>query len=114
MINLLVSEAYALDYLSILQIKAKRKVVALSDVTPILMQLFTEIGKDKLIDIMSSRIYLDLYKVNEELFDAMNGAPKDEVKASEIHRLNTARFNAKKALQDKFFDTEYGEKKSGN
>ena len=114
MINLKVSEAYAFDYLAILQIKCEMDTKAhFATYAACVNNIIDEIGdNDKWNKIMNSSQYQALYDANKRTFNAVTLAKKDEVIASYVDKCNNERFLAKKALHKKFFPEEaYNEKK---
>jgi hypothetical protein len=115
MINLQVSESYALDYLSILCVKAKKSptLTNCNNYHTCLNNIGHELGFGKLTEILSSSEYKNLRACNLETFEAVDKAKTDEIPASAVDRLNYERFLYKKSLQDKFFDEKLTEQKLG-
>ena len=116
MINLAVSEAYAFDYLAILQIKCEidpKKNFA--NYAGCVTRIIDEVNdNDKWNEVMNSVCYKNLYEANRKIFEAVEDAKEDGVLASYVDRCNYERFLAKKALQEKFFPEEkFNEKKLG-
>ncbi len=115
MINLLVDEGYAFDYLSILTIKSARDISnqkksdALRDCV---YNLITELGQEKFSQIIMSQEYIDLEISNSKTFDAVDKARYGDITAKEVDSLNMERFKCKQILQKKFFNTETTEAKS--
>lgn len=111
MIKVLVDEGHALDMLAILQIKIKsiQDFYVFSDH---LQLLKNQLG-NKIYEIRGSEEYRKLISVNQKVFDLIeevcSGTPID---ALVVHRANMERFEAKKALQQKFFNSELTEKKT--
>ncbi len=114
MINLLVSEAEALDFLSILTVKAKKDPTNPKNQTNYSNchnYLWCQIGT-KMLDIGQSKEYKKLCKVNEEIFNLIDKLRKrGETVGDKIDTKNLLRFEHKKALQLKFFGNEINETK---
>ena len=73
-----------------------------------------QLGDDRVEEICNSDEYVSLYDINKRVFEAVDAAKTDAVKASEVDALNYRRFVAKGVLQAKFFpDTEVSEQKIG-
>jgi Fe-S oxidoreductase len=112
MINLLVDEAYAFDFLSIFYIKRNN-----SDLTLKVWNECKNYIKDQIPNkfdkIIKSKEYKDLLKANQKTFKAVDEAKVDKVKASYVDSCNYQRYLAKKALQTKFFSTSLKETKIG-
>ena len=108
MINLKVSEAYAFDYLAILQIKCEMDPSTNFEAySKCVTNLIDELKDNKKwTQIMDSIEYRNLYEINFQTFQAVDDAKEDGVKASYVDRCNYKRFLAKKALQEKFFPEE--------
>lgn len=115
MINLKVSEAFGFDYLSILEVKAKKNqsTANVSNYWECAQNLRTQIGGIKFNQIISSEEYLSLKNTNSETFDAVDKAKTDSIPASTVDKLNYKRFLCKQALQNKFFEEELNEQKIG-
>jgi hypothetical protein len=100
--------AYALDYLSILQVKAlklQRKELYKS-FDDCFNQLQKQVGKLKFNDIFNSQEYKDLLAANMQTFDSVEKVRTNKpITAKEVDDLNMLRFKAKAALQEKFFNT---------
>lgn len=111
-----VSPAYAYDFLSILQVKfdlTKDLKVSLNYLE-VYDHIMKEVGPKLHMEIINSREYFELVTVNTHLYNLVDAAKKDLVKASDVDKLVYERFLAKMALQNKFFpDLEYKEQKFG-
>jgi len=106
MINLLVNESYALDFLSILEIK-KEKILYNACKKNINEQININIEQ-----LLQTCEYNEIFEINKKLFKAIADAENDKVKASVVVKLNLRRFEAKKQLQKIYFpESEYLEKK---
>jgi hypothetical protein len=112
MINLEVDEAYAFDYLSILQVKnnlfpSEQKRIAYENCSAFLNKQLQNF--DVIID---SKEYQDLYKINKITFDLVDQVRDNEpITAKSVDDANMERFYCKKRLQEKFFDTKLVETK---
>lgn len=110
MINLLVDEAYAFDYLSILHIKKEKN----KNIENTWEQCFSYIGKQigvqKMQEVISSEEYEDLIKANQMTFDAVEKARRSDhfresqITAKEVDNANMLRYQRKLELQGKFFN----------
>jgi hypothetical protein len=108
MIKIPVDEAYALDYLSILQVKSERlglkNLTVNRDHWRVLGSIIEQLDSDRSREIFSSSEYNLLYKTNQLLFDTIGTLrEKGGVTAEEIDKLNLKRFECKQELQRKFF-----------
>ena len=118
-ITIPVDYGYAFDFLSIYEVKLNKV-----DGAPLYQNIknFTEanhhikdqIGEQKFFEIIESQEYLDLVKANQELFELVDLAKTDAVKASIVDDGVYKRFLCKRKLQEKFFpDAEKVEQKIG-
>ncbi len=105
MIKISMDECAAYDALSILQLKEKNR----GDVRGQLELLFREIQYDmyrynlRIEDVLSSPEYLNLYKSNVGIFEAVDMAESDQITGKKLNDLNKVRFLCKKELQERFF-----------
>lgn len=113
MIKITVDEAYAFDYLSILEIKNKKLSSINDTLETVKNDLIEQIGLTKVIDILDSKEYKELYDSNERTFLAVDMAKNDLVKASYVDKCNYDRMICKRELQKKFFTEDLTEKKIG-
>lgn len=112
MIHLLVDEAYAFDYLAILDVKntlypSMEKKEAYNECLNHLMAQVNNFNQ-----IVSSQEYQELFDINKITFfliDEMRCG--NEITAKQIDDANIERFNKKKKLQDKFFNSKLREEK---
>lgn len=111
MIKLLVDEAYAFDYLSILDIKKNINQINYTNWEICKENLSYEIGKDTIEEILTSEEYKKMLEVNKLTFDAVEKARYGgNITAKEVDAANLQRHKRKLELQRKFFDnnlTEY-------
>ncbi len=118
MIKLEVPEAFAFDYLSILEIKASMDLGnTYKDNQSIncYLQIESELGSDLIREILDSDEYRKLSYTNAAMFDAVEKARygKDgEINPKEWDILNMNRHKAKQDLQRKFFNNELTETKT--
>lgn len=106
MIKILVDEAYAFDYLSILEVKdseLRDRVAA---------HIAKQIGVMKTMNIYASDEYDQLYNANKALFDCVERARYGTITAKELDEANMERHKAKQALQAEFFQTQLTETKT--
>lgn len=106
MINLSVDEAYAFDYLAILEIK--KDLSPLAQQTWISCQEYLKQQLDSLLwqSIIESPEYQYLIHINQEVFLAVDAARYGDISAKEVDDKNMQRYYAKKALQEKFFPSK--------
>jgi len=112
MITLKVDEAYAFDYLSILEIK-KEKTKDLSKWQECIYHLESQFDLDFFQKMISSKEYQDMVKANKLTFEAVDKAKTNEVTAKEVDYCNFQRYTAKENFQRKFFGSDLSEKKVG-
>lgn len=106
MIRLPVSEAYAFDYLSILRVKIMRGIKDSGYADSIKSDIEAAIGKPLFARVMRSQEMAELNDANLQVFDAIERAHRDEIRASAVQRYNRRRFDAKKALQERFWPSQ--------
>lgn len=112
MINLNVDEAYAFDYLSILEIKKEKS----SDDKQWLdcwLFLQNQFESEKWLSIINSEEYKNMIKANLLTFDAVDKAKNNEVTAQHVDYCNYQRHAAKQNFQKKFFTSDLSELKIG-
>jgi hypothetical protein len=112
MINLCVDEAYAFDYLSILQIKSGRSEQAKQAWQNCYNYLKAQLPNDLFIQIINSQEYENVLSVNKKTFDAVELARYGNISAKEVDSANMERHYAKIALQKRFFLTNLTEQKT--
>lgn len=112
MILLPVDEAYALDYLSILLTKRSKGLNVNSEIASLGGDMRKQLGV-LFETILTSQEFFALQKANTEVFDAIEKAHRDEIKASEVQAINYRRYLAKKALQARFWpESQLAEQKT--
>ena len=110
MVELIVDESYAFDYLSILQLKAEKS----NDFEK--FNLISDDLRNKINDfdiIIKTKEYIDLYDINQKTFDAVDLAKDNKVDAKYVDECNYERYLVKVKLQQTFFNNVLIEKKLG-
>lgn len=113
MITILVDEAYAFDYLAILQLKVDKGYLEQEDINPDIQFVKTQVGPILYDEVVASSVYKQLYAANLKTFDAVDAAKEDKILASEVDRCNYGRSVAKRLLQEQFFGGNLRETKIG-
>ena len=113
MITLQVDEAYAFDYLSILEVK-KNLYPSLEKLNSFLnCKNFLADQLNNFNEIYQSNVYQDLYHINKKTFNLVDLVRKNssEVTAKQVDDANMERFYKKQALQKVFFNHPLVEEK---
>jgi len=113
MINLLVDEAYAFDYLSILEVKKQKSSISNDAWAKCYVYLQNQFDNEKWSHMMHSKEYENMIKANELTFDAVDKAKNNEVTAQHVDYCNYQRHSAKQNFQKKFFTSDLSELKIG-
>jgi hypothetical protein len=113
MINLTVDEAYAFDYLSILEIKKQKSSNANSAWENCFSNIQNQFDSEKWLSIINSEEYKNMIKANLLTFEAVDKAKNNEVSAQYVDYCNYQRHIAKENFQKKFFNTNLSELKIG-
>jgi predicted transcriptional regulator len=113
MINILVDEAYAFDYLSILEIKKNKSSKSIDSWTVCYNHLQNQFDKEQWNILINSKEYADIVKANQLTFDAVDKAKNNLVTAKDVDFCNYQRHIAKQSFQKRFFDSELSELKMG-
>lgn len=113
MITLSVDEAYAFDYLSILEIKKNKKSDSYDSWIQCYQYLQNQFDKETWISIIYSKEYKEMLKANELTFDAVDKAKNNQVTAQYVDFCNYQRHVAKQNFQKKFFNSNLSESKIG-
>lgn len=115
MIKISLDEAYVFDLLSIYQVKSdksdidkKRKLLVI--LTELSQEIISQVGYQKYSTIVNSDEYIDLIKLNREIFDLVDRASESEI-SKETADKNLERYYTKIKLQNKFFESEITETK---
>lgn len=103
MILLPVDEAYAFDFLAILQIKRQKNLLDVDTYTDIVNTIEEQIGAQNFKKILKSAEYKKLLQANKKTFHSVDLARQNKISAHDLDRCNYNRFLAKKELQTKFF-----------
>ena len=112
MINICVDEAYAFDFLSILEIKKNRSEQAMINWHNCFNYLKAQLPSDLFTLIINSHEYRDMITINQKTFDAVEKARYGNISAKEVDDVNMERHYAKIALQNKFFPNKITEYKT--
>jgi len=104
MINLLVDEAYAFDYLSILHVKKTVNTLVEKIWKDSFSNIEKQIGQKKMQEIIYSKEYQNMIEANQITFDAVEQARYGKITAKEVDEANMLRYRRKKELQKKFFN----------
>lgn len=112
MIELKVDEAYAFDYLSILQIKHEQ--FGSNEFLSCFEQIVKQVGIELVRKIVSSPEYGRVINANRKVFDIIEEMRQTNytIDARMVDRMNTERYEAKKQLQKVFFGNEVTEFKT--
>jgi hypothetical protein len=110
MIKISVDEGYAFDFLSILTIKKDKTTNRQAGVYAFdtALSIIEQLGVTRYSEIIASREYKNLNKANELVFDLINKIRDgdDSISANQVDTANNLRFECKKDLQKRFFNTE--------
>ena len=113
MINLLVDEAYAFDYLSVLEVKKQKSSISNDAWAKCYVYLQNQFDNEKWLHMMHSKEYENMIKANELTFNAVDKAKNNEVTAQHVDYCNYQRHSAKQNFQKKFFTSDLSELKIG-
>jgi len=106
MITILVDEAYAFDYLSILQVKQNKYPSKKNkqNLENCIEYIATQINCDDMNIIINSNEYKNLVEINTKTFDLIDDLREgQDISAKTIDDTNMERYYKKKAFQEKFF-----------
>jgi hypothetical protein len=113
MINLKVDEAYAFDFLSILEIKSRKNPLLRTSYLECRYHIANQLSEKLFKDIIISNEYLELLETNQKTFEAVDKAKLNLIDAKYVDECNYERYLKKQALQNKFFKTKLEETKIG-
>lgn len=113
MIKLLVDEAYAFDYLSILDLKRQKSSDSYNAWMNCYKYLENQFDNEKWQSMINSFEYKEMLKANTLTFNAVEKAKNDEVSAQYVDECNYLRYKAKQKFQEKFFSVNLSEVKLG-
>lgn len=103
MISLLVDEAYAFDYLSILYIKKERNIYNYNEWKNCEQFLKSQYDDNTWNTIINSEEFKNLIRVNNELFDSVEQAKNNNISAKALNDKNIERFSYKQIFQKNLF-----------
>lgn len=112
MINLLVDEAYAFDYLSILNVKKNINPESQLNWENCFSHMEKQLGAEKMSQIIHSKEYQNMIEANQITFDAVEKARYGSITAKEVDDANMLRYKKKCELQKKFFNSNMKEIKT--
>lgn len=114
MIHIEVDEAYAFDFLSILEIKKKNSEKDINNFTRISNSISDQIGKELFDIILNSSYYKKLVCTNKMIYDTIDLIRSNSIglDAKVIDDANTERYKLKKQLQFEFFNSNLIESKN--
>ena len=113
MINLLVDEAYAFDYLSILEIKKNISFANDKSWSACYSYLQSQFDNEKWESMINSDEYKKMIEANTLTFEAVDKAKKNQVTAKDVDFCNYKRYIAKQNFQIEFFKKNVSEVKIG-
>jgi hypothetical protein len=111
-------EGYIFDILSIYQIKISKSIpeedsLHASNFNNLLNEIKLQISEDLTALILNSEEYKNLLIANLSTFELVDAVKTNPCLGKEVDASNYKRFLAKKALQEKWFDSSYSEVKIG-
>jgi pyridoxine/pyridoxamine 5'-phosphate oxidase len=113
MINLSVDEAYAFDFLAILEIKKDNSIGDFVNYENCLTSIRDQVGFEVFYDVMKSEHYHNLVKTNQLVYDYIeqirNGI---QIDGKVVDDANMLRYYHKRALQSEVFQSALVEKKT--
>lgn len=112
MIKIPVDEGYAYDFLAILEVKMVKMNKGKDYYLVFFEELAFQVGREKHSKIIQSPEYQECILANQETFDAVESARYGQVSAKQVDDCNMRRYNAKIALQKRFFGGDVVEIKS--
>jgi len=112
MINICVDEAYAFDFLSILEIKKNHSDQAMQSWHNCFNYLKAQLPNNLFALIINSQEYRDMVDANQKTFDAVELARNNKITSKELDKTNFVRYQMKINLQNKFFSNRITEFKT--
>lgn len=112
MINICVDEAYAFDFLSILEVKKGHSDQAMISWHNCFNYLKAQLSSDLFVLIINSNEYRNMVAINQKTFEAVERARYGNISAKEVDNANMERHYAKIALQKRFFTNNLTEQKT--
>lgn len=113
MINLQVDEAYAFDYLSILEVKKTKTSHSHYVWSECYTFLKNQFSEEDWFLMINSQEYRKMIEANMLTFDAVDKAKNNKITAKEVDYCNFQRHTAKQNFQKKFFNKDLREEKIG-
>ena len=113
MILLQVDEAYAFDYLSILEVKKQVSGPMIQVWSKCYSHLQFQFDAEKWFLMINSEEYKNMIKANQLTFNAVDKAKNNEITAQNVDYCNYQRHIAKQNFQKKFFASDLSELKIG-
>lgn len=113
MILLNVDEAYAFDYLSILEVKKQKSLSAIEAWSKCYIHLQNQFDSKKWFHMINSQEYKNMIEANLLTFNAVDKAKNNEVTAQYVDYCNYQRHLAKQNFQKNFFTSNLSEQKIG-
>lgn len=110
MIYIPVDEGYAFDYLAILNVKRRRNLIPPEPFQEFASALSKQLPNFQ--DVLVSEEYQKIFELNNSIFDYVDQAQKDQIKASVVAKANHQRFVLKQQLQRKWFNSVSAEVKT--
>lgn len=108
-----VDAAYAFDYLAILMVKQDRGLQVNGELSRLEKFLEAQLGEDEMRKVMKSGEFHASYVANGNVFEAIEAAHTGTIPARRVQEINHQRFEAKRALQKRFWPkVELMEKKT--
>lgn len=96
-----VDAAYAYDYLAILYVKQERGLDVKEEVVRVEAALSGQHANYR--EVLASEAFRRLRDANEQVFDIIERAHRNDVSARQVQLVNMKRFTAKKKLQEEFW-----------
>ena len=114
MIDLLVDEAYAFDYLSILERKIDNSEQDWINFEKIYLDIESQIGSKLFREIINSIHYKKLVDINSHIYSMVDKirAGDTSITAKDVDDANISRYRSKVNLQKQFFSADLFEKKT--
>lgn len=117
MIKISLDEAYVFDILSIFQVKiskfsGEKLLKTLESMSDLKEEIIAQIGTDLFDRVVSSKVYDNLLKANEIVFDLVDEASKSDGLAKKVDEANHERYIYKQNLQSLFFNSDITEVKN--
>lgn len=114
MINLYVDEAYAFDYISILEVKKSNSSRDLMNYKITCQKIKSQVGEHMFDAVMKSPLYTKLVEVNRNIYDMIDLIRQEiaQLDAKLVDDANVERYKLKAKIQDEFFMSDLTEMKT--